>query len=685
MKRSKTKPQERNFGAVCTVLAAAGLALSPFMSGNMNFYALAIPLYLVCLGAYIYFGRKQVSDKAEFPPFLLYSFLAVLVYSLAVMLFYSPNRYLSAVSVIGFIGMICACLISSRMARDRNAALYLALAALAGAALCSAKAVALALALDGSRLFSGGVPRVFGGFVNPNFFAGFLTLVIPVGVALLFAFRTRLIRTVIGAAVFLSLGALLLTASKFGIAGLAFGLAALLVMTFGYRKAIGIKGYLAVLVILAISFGLFGAGLAGRVAGAREGGSETHSAGFRVYTWKSAARMCLAHPVLGVGPGRFEEAYPRYTVAGLTTHAHNSYLQFACEYGIPCGLLVLAWIAFALISGAGALRRPEELPVTDLAECTPEASAFVFAGILAGCCGLLFHSLADSDLHTGASALCFAVFAGALLGLAPKTTREAPFAKTLLERCTLLCMLVIFVFGFSDYSVHAKRYETALRMTPINSAAWMGYAADTETASIARARLKNAVREAPQSFTACLRLADFVNMEHPGSKEAQGLYKKTLTLHPHSLTAMKRLAEIGVEKGDNLLADKYYQKLLDVEQTPYEQVKGVPEMVNTSYCDAHAYFADKALMEQDEALAEKHLQAAADRYQRWLSNGDYILIALISGLLSVPEFEDNKVKYLEITRLLGDLRNESTSSSENEINKRFDEILKKYSSLSGGE
>ncbi|MBR4749320.1 MAG: O-antigen ligase family protein [Abditibacteriota bacterium] len=681
MKRTKKAAPESktDLAAVSLLLIPLSVALSPFMAGNMNFYAVAIPLYLAALGVYIYFGNKQVSDGAEFPPYLLWSFGAALVFSLASMLFWSADRYLSAVSVISFVTLTAVAVLMSLVAGKKNIALYTALGLFGGAALCSVRAVAQALAMDGARLFAGGVPRIFGGFVNPNFFAGYLTLVIPVGIALFFAFTHKTVRLLLAVGLFFTLGALFLTGSKFGLVGLLAGLAALVFML--RRVTIGKKDLAVTALLIAAAFGLFGMGLMGRVANASGGGSESHSAEFRLYTWRSAADMCLDNPWLGVGPGRFEEAYPRYTVAGLTSHAHNSFLQFADEYGIPCSVLAGAWLLCMLYGAFGSARHPDRLFVTELGECSPQASVFLAGGLTAGVCGLLCHSLADSDLYIGATGLSFAVCAGILLSLAPRRVPAPGYLKSILARCVLLSMLVVFVFGLGDWFVHTGRYESALRMVPINSAAWIGYARDTESASMARTRLKNAVREAPESYQPYMQLADLANAEDPGCPEAVKLYEQALRYHPNSLIAMKKLAEIGVAKGDNKLADRYYGRLLTVEKTPYEKVKGVPEMVNTSYCDAHMYFADKALMENDLRAGKEHARAACDRYARWLDNRDYIIICLVNGMLTPGELEEGKEKYLEAVTLLGDLEDRDTSGTRDEIDSRVKDILKEYESV----
>ena len=68
---------------------------------------------------------------------------------------------------------------------------------------------------------------------------------------------------------------------------------------------------------------------------------------FRKWTWIGTVRMVRANPLLGTGIGSFPIAYGRYSETAFTNHAHNSYLQWAGEVGIPGGLLLLTGFAAA--------------------------------------------------------------------------------------------------------------------------------------------------------------------------------------------------------------------------------------------------------------------------------------------------------------------------------------------------
>ena len=68
----------------------------------------------------------------------------------------------------------------------------------------------------------------------------------------------------------------------------------------------------------------------------------------RINYWRTAISIIKDHPILGVGPGNFQEVFLKYKV-GLSTntrYAHNIFLQMWAEAGI----LGFAGIVFLITS-----------------------------------------------------------------------------------------------------------------------------------------------------------------------------------------------------------------------------------------------------------------------------------------------------------------------------------------------
>lgn len=69
----------------------------------------------------------------------------------------------------------------------------------------------------------------------------------------------------------------------------------------------------------------------------------------RLEVWSRTVRMIGAHPLTGVGTGNYmfaiDQAPLRWEPASLIASAHNEFLERAAEWGIPAGLVFLAWVA----------------------------------------------------------------------------------------------------------------------------------------------------------------------------------------------------------------------------------------------------------------------------------------------------------------------------------------------------
>jgi hypothetical protein len=108
----------------------------------------------------------------------------------------------------------------------------------------------------------------------------------------------------------------------------------------------------------------------------------------RLLLWQAAAKMFIAHPILGVGADNFRLLYGPY--AGLTNadpriHSNNMYIEMLVGGGVPAGLAFLWLVWRAVRCAAGSVR------IT--ADRVAEASA-IAAAVLA----FLLHGMVDSFL-----------------------------------------------------------------------------------------------------------------------------------------------------------------------------------------------------------------------------------------------------------------------------------------------
>ncbi len=195
--------------------------------------------------------------------------------------------------------------------------------------------------LSGSQIVSEQT-RAAGTLVQPNLFAGYLVLTIPLLVAIGVAFRQRWASFPTAVATLILSIALVATLSRSGWLGLLAG-TLLLGVLLGERRwrIAAIAVTVAAVLLIAGLVGPIGDRLAPHASGPWEMLLSRWS------VWMAAVGMTAHHPVFGVGVSNFQYFYPLHSgdQFGLN-HAHNLFLNIAAERGLPAllafGILVVA-------------------------------------------------------------------------------------------------------------------------------------------------------------------------------------------------------------------------------------------------------------------------------------------------------------------------------------------------------
>ena len=119
----------------------------------------------------------------------------------------------------------------------------------------------------------------------------------------------------------------------------------------------------------------------------------------RLSIWHDTLSLTRENVWFGTGLGTFRDAFPLHQttyVNGLVDHAHNDYLQFATELGVPAALLLWGLILAVLARGVVLFFRSEYW-----------RERFILLGACGGVSALLIHSAADFNLQIPANALVF--------------------------------------------------------------------------------------------------------------------------------------------------------------------------------------------------------------------------------------------------------------------------------------
>ncbi len=188
-----------------------------------------------------------------------------------------------------------------------------------------------------------------GPFVNPDHYCAFIELIFPLALWQAVANRARTVRfTVIAAVMFASV---ITGASRAG-----FGLVVaelIFVLIFTRRTGSGVRQKVSLQVIAGtVSLILiFGSVVGWGVLLDRF--QEPEQFKIRWQLWQSSWRMLMNRPWMGFGLGTWETVYPAYAIfdpGARADHAHNDWIEWADEGGLPFAgmLLVIAGTSLRL-------------------------------------------------------------------------------------------------------------------------------------------------------------------------------------------------------------------------------------------------------------------------------------------------------------------------------------------------
>jgi O-antigen ligase len=238
--------------------------------------------------------------------------------------------------------------------------------------------------------------------VDPNLFAGYLVILIPLALAAGLAMRWSWAPVAAGVALLILGAAVLATLSRGGWLGFVVGVVTMAVLLPGRRRVIlGIAG--AVVLILLIG------GLAGPVAarlGNGAGASPIQTLVDRVPIWSAAITLWLQHPVFGIGLDNFNNYILTLNPDLDVNQAHDLFLNVLVERGI-LGLITFGFFLFMVFRALGR----------SLQLATASSQRILAAGIAAGFLAFLADSLFDVAYYDYKVLLLFWLLAGVAASL----------------------------------------------------------------------------------------------------------------------------------------------------------------------------------------------------------------------------------------------------------------------------
>jgi len=270
----------------------------------------------------------------------------------------------------------------------------------------------------------------FGPFVNPNHFAGYTEMVVPLSIGLsivkwrhLAKKRSRGIREffitvgneegckliLFSFFIVLMVGALFLSSSRGGIISFLGSMVFLLAMMIKKEKE---RRNLTILVGFLISiFSLLiwmGIGPLIKEFSSIQDISMDYDIQYRFQNWKDTSKLVQDFPLFGAGLANFAAIFSKYKTSDLQyyyLYLENDYLQLLCEMGI-FGFGIFSWFILSFF---------RELRLGHSKYEAKEMGSIQYIslyGCLTGVVAIMVHSFWDFNIHIPSNALLFSIIMG---------------------------------------------------------------------------------------------------------------------------------------------------------------------------------------------------------------------------------------------------------------------------------
>ena len=413
------------------------------------------------------------------------------------------------------------------------------------------------------------VGRASGTFINPNHLAGFLGMLLPLGLALGLAgrvgFATRIVL------VYASLVLLAGIATSFSRGGwLATGLSLAMLVLWLVRG----RAYRLPVLLLAV-FLVAGAGLfLTKVEFARErlerplAIDNPQSALARVWLWQAALAMWRDHPWFGVGPGHFDFRFPAYRppeIQARPQYVHNDYLNTLADWGIVGSAL----LAFNVLLLAAGLRTTWRCVAREQASAEGKQSnrVAVLLGASAGLLAIALHSVTDFNLQLPANAL----LAVTLVAVIATHSRFATERFWVGSRWPSRLLATTLILGAAIYlavaGVHGYRELRAL-----NAARPLRHDAIQRVAALEQAHaLEPRNFQTTYDLGESLRQISWATTTNPNdwAEQAIGWFQITTRLNPRDAYAWFRWGMCLHWIGRSEEAGHYFDRALELDPNNY--------------------------------------------------------------------------------------------------------------------
>jgi O-antigen ligase len=435
--------------------------------------------------------------------------------------------------------------------------------------------------------------RGSGTYICPNHLAGFLEMVLPLGLAYLFAGRLNAtFKVFLGYACLVIMAGIGVTMSRGGWLATGISIVTFLLMLLGHRKY-RIQAAVALLCLL-----LGGYFVVDRSEGLKERlnqtlrRDQTQSLTVRPLIWQSSIDMWKDHKWTGVGPGQFDHAFQHYRHPEIQERpgwVHNDFLHLLVEYGIIGGVVLFLGLLL-LLNGAWKTRKYVLREGRDFGKNRhSNRAAFVLGGSVS-LIAIGVHSFFDFNLYIPANGILAVTLAGVLVSHLRFTT-EGYWWKSWWPNRLVTGSIVLLLIGFLIMPLSSRYQEMRLLQ---RAAVAPAFSTDRLEA------LVDAVAVRPDNYESSYRIGEILlgkgRQFQPGYQEhlevAIQWFEKSLegwSAYSYPYTMIGRCLD---SLGRNEEATVYYDRAISLDPKNYFVVayKGLHEVDRGDLSAAHDYF-----------------------------------------------------------------------------------------------
>jgi O-antigen ligase len=409
--------------------------------------------------------------------------------------------------------------------------------------------------------------RGSGTYICPNHLAGFLEIILPLGLAYTILGRVKpLTRILMGYATLVIMAGLAVTISRGGWIATGIALSVFFIMLIRQSNH-RLPAIVALVVLLTM-----GALFIVNTQHSRKRFSAMFVAGkledIRFRLWRPAYELWKENPWWGVGPAHFDFRFRQYRPEDIQMRpdrVHNDYLNTLCDWGIVGTTLVAsAWILLywsVFRTWRYVYRQPGDLP-------GKKGNRFTFVfGVAIGLFAILLHSFVDFNMHVPANAILTAVLMALLASHHRFATNRYWMPLTVFRRVFISLLLLGGIAFFSIQGYRSYREDH-----------WLEYAHRSQTNPAAKFEfLKKASEAEPNNpFTAyqigeILRLQSWKGEDgyEKLAEEAMRWFAKCISLNRYYCYGYLRNGMCLDWIGRNQQATPYYQKALELDPNGY--------------------------------------------------------------------------------------------------------------------